>query len=600
MRDTMSHRGPDDSGLWYSADRSVGFGHRRLAVIDLSDGGHQPMADASGRVHITFNGEIYNFQELRGELEGLGHSFHTASDTEVVLEAYKEWGEDFIRRLVGMFAFGLYDEDERCLILARDRAGEKPLFVWEDAGRLVFTSELKGLFALPEFPRRLNLTALQHYLAFAYVPQDLCLVEGVRKLLPGCTLRFDVDNGSVRTRRYWELPRFNPDASRGCSADQLTDELHTLLLEAVRRQMIADVPIGILLSGGVDSSLITAMASRAASRPVKTFTVTFPGHGEYDEAPFARLVASHFGTQHTELPAESASVSLLPELVRQYDEPIGDSSMVPTFMVSRLIRQHATVALGGDGGDELFGGYPQYLWSTRLGRVQQIVPSALRGPVSRAARWLPPGTRGRNYLIAIGGDRFGSLARIGLIFDREWRDQLLTHRADSHPTPDELRLALTDGASTMLQAAERLDFRSYMVDDILVKVDRASMLASLETRAPFLDPAVIEFVFGRVPDYLKVTLTDRKILLRRLAARLLPGELDLKRKQGFALPLDSWFAGDWGSFMRGVLADAPPEIFRASAIRKLVAGQEHRGNQIHRLFALVMFELWRREYRIGV
>jgi asparagine synthase (glutamine-hydrolysing) len=600
MRDTMSHRGPDDRGLWYSADRSAGFGHRRLAIIDLSPGGHQPMADATGRVHITFNGEIYNFLELRAELEALGHSFHTASDTEVVLESYKEWGEDFVRRLVGMFAFGLYDERERCLLLARDRAGEKPLFVWERDGRLVFTSELKGLFALPEFPRTLDLTALQHYLAFAYVPQDLCLVAGVRKLLPGCMLRFDVDRGSVRRWRYWDLPRFDPDASRGRSADDLTDELEVLLLGAVRRQMIADVPIGILLSGGVDSSLVTAMASRATSRPVKTFTVTFPGHGHYDEAPFARLVASHFGTEHTELPAESASVSLLPELARQYDEPIGDSSMVPTFMVSRLIRQHATVALGGDGGDELFGGYPQYLWSTRLGKVQQIVPSLLRGTVSRGARWLPPGTRGRNYLIAIGGDRFGSLARLGLMFDQEWRSQLLALNGERHPTPDELRLAATEGASTMLQAAERLDFRSYMVDDILVKVDRASMLASLETRAPFLDPSIIEFVFRLVPDRLKVSLTRRKILLRRLAARLLPRKLDLERKQGFSLPLGSWFAGDWGPFMRGVLADAPPEIFRRSAIRNLLTGQEHRGNQIHRLFMLMMFELWRREYRIGL
>ena len=599
MRDCMSHRGPDDEGLWYSPDGTVGFGHRRLSIIDLSSGGHQPMADRSGRVHITFNGEIYNFRELRDELQQRGHCFRTASDTEVILEAYAEWQEDFVAHLAGMFALALYDDRKRALYLARDRAGEKPLFFWRSGRRMVFASELKAIFAAPEFPRHLNHNALEHYLAFAYVPGDLCLIDGVEKLLPGHVLRFDVATGEMSKRRYWDLPQFD-NAAASASPDDLVDQLDGLLEQAVRKQMVADVPLGILLSGGVDSSLVTAMAARVSSRPPKTFTVTFRGHKTHDEGPYARMVADHFGTDHTELPAEAASVVLLPQLARQYDEPIGDSSIVPSFLVSQLIRQHATVALGGDGGDELFGGYPLYTWASRLGRLQALVPAPLRRLLAGGARRLRVGTRGRNYLIASGEQGFEPLARVGLYFDEEWREKLLTSSVQAHPTPDDLRLSMSEGALTMLQAAQRIDFRSYMVDDILVKVDRASMLASLETRAPFLDPAVIEFAFRTVPDRWKVHGTERKILLRRLAERLLPSQLDLKRKQGFALPLGEWFAGDWGTFIREVLSGVPETIFRRHAIDDLLRGQERTGNQIHRLFALTMFELWRREYRVSL
>ncbi|HXH37742.1 MAG TPA: asparagine synthase (glutamine-hydrolyzing) [Thermoanaerobaculia bacterium] len=599
MRDTMSHRGPDDCGLWVAGDGSAGFGHRRLSIIDLTPGGHQPMADSSGRVHITYNGEIYNFLELRHVLEALGHAFRSASDTEVILAAYRQWGEGFVERLIGMFALALYDEEVRVLFLARDRAGEKPLFVWRDGRRIVFASELKAMFALPEFPRRLDHNALEHYLAFSYVPRDLCLVAGVEKLLPGHMLRFEAGNGNVTARRYWDLPRFDGSAKKA-DPEELADELDILLAGAVKKQMIADVPVGILLSGGLDSSLVTAMAARVSSRPVKTFTISFPGHKGQDEAPFARLVAQHFGTEHTEMPADAASVSLLPKLAWQYDEPIGDSSMVPTYIVSRLIRQHATVALGGDGGDELFGGYHLYTWSARLGLVQRLLPRLVRGIVGRAAHRLPSATRGRNYLIGAAARGFEPLNHLGLYFDAGRRRELLAHVNGTHPTPDELRKSIAVGAFTMLQAAERIDFRSYMVDDILVKVDRASMLASLETRVPFLDPAVVEFAFGKVPDNLKVTLTGRKILLRRLAARLLPAQLDLKRKQGFSVPIAAWFAnGEWGTFIRDVLASAPPDLFRPEAIASLIELEGRQGQQMSRLFALTMFELWRREHRIS-
>jgi asparagine synthase (glutamine-hydrolysing) len=604
MRDTMTHRGPDDLGLWISGDRAVGLAMRRLAIIDLSPGGHQPMADPSSRIHVSFNGEIYNFREVRRELEAKGRAFRTSSDTEVILAAYDEWGEDFIAHLVGMFALSLYDERSRVLYLARDRAGEKPLFVWRTPSRIVFASELKALFAMPEFPRKLDLGALEHYLTFAYVPRDLCIIEGVTKLLPGTILRYDVDSGTTTRRQYWELPTFDARAAAR-TPDDLTDELHTLLRAAVSRQMVADVPIGILLSGGIDSSLVTAMAASVAPK-VRTFTITFPGHGSYDEAPYARLVAEHFGTEHIELPGEEATLGLLPELVRQYDEPLGDSSAIPTFLVSRLIRKHATVALGGDGGDELFGGYPQYVWIRRIDFLQRVVAGPLRRLFAGAARMLPTGMRGRNYFVAVGKDGVDALTRASLFFDEEWRSELLARpvtpvtqeKMPGRITPEALRVGLAAGAHSLLSGMQRIDFRGYMVDDILVKVDRASMLASLETRAPFLDPAVIEFAFGKVPDALKVDLRRRKILLRRLAARLLPKQLDLTRKQGFSIPLDSWFAGEWGKTMRGVLAEADPAIFNRDAIRRLFTARARLSNNSQRLFALMVFELWRREYRI--
>ncbi len=596
MTDALRHRGPDDSGAWQSPDKAVALAHRRLSIIDLSSGGHQPMHDAEGRVHIVFNGEIYNYLELRQELMAKGHAFRSASDTEVILEAYKEWGDEFPRRLAGMFALALYDEESRRLYLARDRAGEKPLYLWRTPCRVTFASELKAILTLPDAPRRLDRASLEHYLAWGYVPGELCLIDGIQKLLPATIMRIDVDSGETHSWPYWELPLH--DSAVADTEDELLERLERLLADAVRRQMVADVPVGILLSGGIDSSLVTAMAARASSRPVKTFNVSFPGSGEYDEAPWARMVAEHFGTEHIELRAEPGSIGLLDQLARQYDEPIADSSIIPTYLVSRAIRAHATVALGGDGGDELFGGYHSYSWTRRLDRIRAWMPGLVRGSVAAVARHMPLTMRGRNPLLGIGEDGFGALARMNVFFSLEWRQRLLAYDGAGRTDPEELRVGLASGATSMLQAAMRIDFRSYMVDDILVKVDRASMLTSLEVRAPFLDPAVIELAFGCVPDHLKVTSQGRKILLRRLAQRLLPVRLDLSRKRGFAIPLETWFSGEWGARMREVLAEADPRIFRPAVIEELFAGHARWGNQVHRLFMLTMFELWRRHYGI--
>jgi asparagine synthase (glutamine-hydrolysing) len=600
LRDSMRHRGPDDAGSWLSSDRRVALGHRRLAIIDLSPGGHQPMSDPTGTVWVTFNGEIYNYLELRRELEAKGHPFRTASDTEVLLAAYREWGTDCVGRFNGMFAFGLYDAAKERLFLARDRAGEKPLFYRQEPGLFAFASELKALMADPDCPRTLDLLAFEHYLTYGYVPGSMCILRGFAKLPQGHALTYDLRTESLSVWPYWTLPQPSKEPYR--SPEELLEELEGLLLDSVRMRMIADVPVGIMLSGGVDSSLVTAMAARASSRPVKTFTISFPGHAAYDEAPYARLVARHFGTEHVDLAAEPAVIDLLPDLARQYDEPLADSSMIPTFLVSRQIRAHATVALGGDGGDELFGGYPHYRWLEKHEQMRRLLPGMARRALGAgAARFLPPGVRGRNYLIGLHDGVAQTIAHVNLYFDEYSRNRMLAPSLSAKRSPvEESRAALCPPGQTPLQQCTSVDFRNYLVDDILVKVDRASMLTSLEVRAPWLDPRIIELAFARVPDDLRAGHGRLKVLPKRLAAKLLPPELDIERKQGFGLPLDRWFKGDWGRFVEGVLGGAEPGLFDRGTIESLIKGQRRGLYNMPRLFALTVFELWRREYRVGL
>ncbi|MBK9063686.1 MAG: asparagine synthase (glutamine-hydrolyzing) [Acidobacteria bacterium] len=603
MRDAMAHRGPDDSGEWFSADRRVGLGHRRLAIIDLGPGGHQPMVDPGTGAVISFNGEIYNYRELRDELLTLGDRFVTNSDTEVLLAAYRRWGADCLSRLNGMFAFGIFDPRDEALLLARDRAGEKPLVYRLEGGALAFASELKALLAAPGAPRRLDPESLDFFLAYGYVPESRSLLAGYAKLPQGHALRFDLRSGSARVWPYWSLPE--PGISPDSPAEEAEAELGRLLLDSVKLRMIADVPVGILLSGGIDSSLVTAMAARVSPR-VKTFTISFPGHGRYDEAPEARRVAEHFGTDHAELVAEPASTDLILSLVRQFDEPIADSSLVPTYLVSRAIRRHATVALGGDGGDELFGGYRHYDWLRRHEALKRRLPRPIRRALAAAAsRLLPVGTRGRNYAIGLGGDALSAVAHVNIYFDAATRRGIVAsplRRPSPGPQgePEAWRAGLAPAGTSLLQQATRSDFRSYLADDVLAKVDRASMLVSLEVRAPWLDPRIIEFAFGRLPDSLRADASGMKILPRRLAAKLLPPGMHAAKKQGFSVPLGAWFRGDFGRFVESVLADASEHLLDRAAVRRLVALRGRGLVNEHRLFALAMLELWRREYRVDV
>ena len=596
---TLRHRGPDGSGQWRSPDGRVAVGHRRLSIIDLSERGAQPMADATGALEIVLNGELYNYRELRAQLEALGHRFRSASDTEVLLQSYLEWGTECLQHLNGMFAFAIHDARSNRLFLARDRAGEKPLFYHHARSRITFASELKALLADDTVPRTLDPAALDHYLAYGYVPGDLCLLAGIRKLPPAHALSYDITGDALSVWRYWSLPE--PYDGSGVNVDDAVIELDALLEDAVRLQLVADVPVGILLSGGIDSSLVTAMASRVSRQPVRTFTIALPGQGVYDEGPHARLIASHFGTRHTELVAEPATVELLPELARQYDEPIGDSSMVPTYLVSRLVRQNCTVALGGDGGDELFGGYMHHSAVQERARLRRFLPGHVKQLVASAARVLPAGMRGRAFLRSLGMPDDEAWVNAMMHFDLPSRRQIapLTRVLVGAP-PESYRLLAGGSGRTLLQKMTRADFATYLPEDILVKVDRASMLASLELRAPFLDYRIIDFAFGRVPDNLRATTTDRKILLKLLARRLLPQSFDTRRKQGFSLPLHTWFKGEWGSFVADVLRSAPPTLYDPRAIAVLLNARSRGFGNAQKLFNLAILELWRREYNVQI
>jgi asparagine synthase (glutamine-hydrolysing) len=590
----MVHRGPDDSGLWWSANGNVGLAQTRLAIIDLSPGGHQPMHDEANRLSIVFNGEIYNYLDLREQLAAKGHKFHSQSDTEVVLAAYHEWGTECLAHLNGMFAIALYDGSSDRLFLARDRAGEKPLFYSAMAGGLRFASELKGLLADPAFDRKIDPVALDCYLMMGYVPGEACMLQSARKLPPAHVLTYDLASEEIKIWRYWRPPDAPDDD--GADDEALVDELEVLLADAVRRQLVADVPVGVLLSGGVDSSLVTAMAARASPR-VKTFTVGFDGYGNYDETGFARLIANHFGTGHIELQAGSTNPDILNLLARQYDEPLNDSSMIPTFLVSQLVRQHCKVALGGDGGDEMFGGYEQHRRLLWMKSKVEYLPLSLRKIVAAGGDMaLPTGFRGRNWIQALGVDFATRLPSVAAHFGASERRALMG--PDWQTPADAIRDLRVPLAPDLLQRVTRMDFENYLPEDILVKVDRASMLASLEMRAPLLDFRIAEFAFGRVPTRLKASFSERKILLKRLSKRILPPRFDADRKQGFSIPLPTWLkAGPWRDFVSDVLLD-PKSTFDRRIVKGLIDGHGKRRNNSERLFGLTVFELWRRAYGI--
>lgn len=591
----LEHRGPDDVGTWWSEDGRVALGHRRLAIIDLSPGGHQPMLDGSGDAALIFNGEIYNYVDLRDELRAKSHTFRTASDTEVIIAAYREWGADCVTRLNGQFAFALYDGTRRRVFLARDRAGEKPLFYRHADGELRFASELKALLAAPEFPRVIDREALDCFLAMGYVPGERCILHGVNKLPAAHAMTFDLESGATKVWRYWSLPDFDEHGQP--SEEGVLEELEALLEDAVRRQLVADVPVGVLLSGGVDSSLITAMAVRAVPH-VLTFTVRLPGFAAHDETKHARLIARHFGTHHVELEAEPTSADLLPALARQYDEPIADSSMIPTYLVSRLVRDHCTVALGGDGGDELFGGYTHYSRLRRIERATRFVPHVLRRPVARAAAGaLPRGFKGRNWVSALGADFGRDVPPVQWLFDARSRARLMAPH--EWPTVAEaVHASRVPEGDDLIQRATRMDFENFLPEDILVKVDRASMLTSLEVRAPFLDHRVIEFAFSKVSSSQKASRHGLKLLLKKLCGRVLPPGFDQQRKQGFTIPLAPWLReGPLSDVVREVLLQGDT-VFDLTAVRGLFDAHLRGQDNGERLLGLALFELWRREYRV--
>jgi len=600
MCDAIAHRGPDSSGLWSSPDGSVQVGHRRLAILDLSPTGAQPMVGASGRSVVVYNGEIYNHGELRRELSDKGARFSGHSDTEILLAAYERWGESCLERLRGMFAFALYDQHRKSVFLARDRAGEKPLYWARHRGGIIFASELKAILMDESFPRRLSAEGLAYYLSLGYVPGSKCILEGVNKLEPAHSLSWCLDSGQATIRRYWQLP----DSQHGenDSVEELTDELQRLLTCAVSEQLVADVPLAVLLSGGMDSSVITALAARAARSRVKTFTVTLPRHPDLDERRFAKAVSNHLDTEHEELPLDESSVDLIRVLARQYDEPIADSSMIPTYLLSKSVSRHCKVVLGGDGGDELFGGYIAYQTALRRARLQHSIPGWTRTFLAAIARsTMPVGRRGRNAMLALRGDVGDGIAQSSVWLegpDLERVAPWLHGRCPPEVSPKGWRRALIDEQRGVPGSAMAADFRSYLPEDILVKVDRASMLCSLEVRAPFLDQRVIEFAYRSVPNRLRVTLEHRKILLKRLAMKLLPDRLNLDRKQGFTIPISDWLSQDVIANWREECKDHIQMLFSGPLIDSLLGRRSSQAGG-HLTYAIVLLTTWMREYRIA-
>ncbi|HXE81183.1 MAG TPA: asparagine synthase (glutamine-hydrolyzing) [Vicinamibacterales bacterium] len=589
----IRHRGPDDEGI--RVDGGVGLGMRRLSIIDLATG-HQPIRNEDASVWVVFNGEIYNFRELRRDLERRGHRFATASDTEVIVHGYDEWGEGVFARLQGMFGIALWDRRHAVLLLARDRLGIKPLYYADLGGRLLFGSELKSLLATGEIERRLDAAALEHYLAFLYTPPDRSIIRGVRKLPPGRLLRWR--GGAVRVHAYWRPPL----DERPMAADEAEAALLQHLRNAVRSHLVSDVPLGAFLSGGIDSSLVVGLMAEASDRPVKTFSIGFD-EPAYDELDAARLVARHFGTDHHEFIVRPDALAIVDRIVAHFDEPFGDASAIPTWYVSELARRHATVVLSGDGGDELFGGYDRYLPHPLVARFDRLpVPGAHR-LAGALGRRLPRGAMGRRFLQHVAKPPIDRYIESVSFFGPEDRAALLTPsaRSDEQPLPEQ-RLASLFARTTHLPFGSRMmhaDLATYLPEDVLTKVDRMSMAHSIESRVPLLDHRLVEFALT-LPLSMKIHDGERKRVLKAVGRRLLPEAILTRPKQGFAVPLAVW--------CRGRLRDAFADVLRSTRLRQRGCFQareidrlldEHlTGRRDHelRLWQLFVFELWHRQY----
>lgn len=565
MTDAIIHRGPDGDGHWVDPERGIAMGHRRLAIVDLSPAGSQPMHSSCGRYVLIFNGEIYNHQQLRKQL--LPHDWRGHSDTETILAGFSRWGlVGTLERLVGMFAIAVWDRERRSLLLARDRMGEKPLYYGRlPMGDLVFGSELKALRAHPQWQGEIDRNALALYMRHNAVPAPHSIYRGISKLMPGEWLEFGSD-GQQHQGRYWQLEALAgqpQDIAIAADERAATDRLEALLSQAVAGQMVADVPLGAFLSGGVDSSTIVALMQCQSAQPVRTFSIGFDVPG-YDEAVHAKAVARHLGTDHTELYVRPEdALAVIPRLPAIYDEPFADSSQIPTFLVCQMARRHVTVALSGDAGDELFAGYNRYLLADRVWRRLAAVPLPLRHAAAALLLAVPPG--GWNRLGALAGTILPALAKHGAIGDKLHKfaasvlpaasvEQMYRALVSHWQQPETLVLgaheapSLLDGMQLerpnrhVIDAMALIDQQTYLPDDILVKVDRAAMANSLETRVPMLDHRVVEFAL-QLPMSLKLRAGNGKWLLRQVLYRHVPRELIERPKQGFAVPLDQWLRG---------------------------------------------------------
>jgi len=602
MTAAIRHRGPDDEGVW--TDGAIGLGSRRLAVLDLSPRGHMPMSNEDGTLQVVFNGEIYGFQELRDGLRARGHVFRSDSDTEVILHLYEEKGAALLEDLRGMFAFALWDAPRRTLLVARDRLGKKPLFYHHDARAFTFGSEPKVILQDPEIRAEVDPLAIHHYLTYGYVPSPFAAFRGMHKLPPAHYLT--VHDGRVEVRRYWTLRYAPKHAAREA---ELADELLHLLEESVRLRLVSDVPLGALLSGGLDSSVVVALMRRLTSGPVRTFSIGFD-RPEYDELSYARQVAERFDTEHHELVVKPDAAATIPRLVWHYNEPYADSSALPSFHLCAMARQSVTVALAGDGGDELFAGYDRYLGAALAGRLD-VLPAGVRAALARGVQALAPLGSPKSAIYRLGRfldglplDPVARYARWLFVFDGAGKTALYDDAfAATVAATDSMQL-LADAyrrsdARDFVEATLDADLQMFLPDDLLVKMDIASMACSLEVRSPLLDHRVVEFA-ARLPRRMKIRGLVQKYLLKRIMRGVLPEPILRRKKMGFGVPLDHWLRGELRDMAYDVLL-APRALargyFRPDAVRRLL--DEHASGRAfhhHRLWSLLMLELWHRTF----
>jgi asparagine synthase (glutamine-hydrolysing) len=595
MCDAIRHRGPDDGGLY--VDDVAALGMRRLSIIDLSTG-HQPMANEDETLWVVFNGEIYNYRPLARELGTLGHRFRTASDTEVIVHAWEEWGPAALVRLHGMFAIAVWDARDRTLWLARDRPGIKPLHYTLVGDGIRFASEIKSFLVDPQFPRAVDLAALDHYCSFLYTPGDRSIFSSVRKLPPGHVLRWK--NGAAAIERYWTLPA--GETFSGSERDA-AHALREALAAAVRSHMVSDVPLGAFLSGGIDSSAVVALMAEASPVPVRTFSIGFED-AAHDELPFARLVAERYATDHHEFVVRPDALAILDRLIEHFDEPFGDSSAIPTWYVSEIARRHVTVVLSGDGGDELFGGYERYIPHPRVTTFDRLRLPAKQRVARLALRRWPRHARGRNFLRHVARGPEGRYLDAVGFFRPDEKEELysaeLTAAVSAFDTEAFAAAAFAgDEALSWPTRMMRFDFRTYLPEDVLAKVDRMSMAHSIESRVPLLDTAVVELA-AALPASLKMRAGRQKHVLKEAVSDLLPPSLLDRPKHGFGVPVGNWFRGGVGDLFADTLLSRRARgrgLFQARTVERLVS--EHlRGRRDHtlRLWLLVVLELWQRQY----
>ncbi|MDC0563036.1 asparagine synthase (glutamine-hydrolyzing) [Candidatus Pelagibacter ubique] len=598
---SLKHRGPDSHGKWLSENKKVLFGHTRLSILDLTDNGHQPMISNCQNYVITFNGEIYNFKELEKKILEKGIKLKTKSDTEILLNCYKIWNLGCLNMLEGMFAFSIYDKKNNIVIFARDKSGQKPLYLSKNNISLSFSSELKGLLKNSNIKRKLSQESFAEYLHQGYVSGKKSLLKDVFKLKAGQYLIYNLSKGDIIYKNFFELPLKSKSNNISKDTNNLFEKFNSLLGNSVKDQIHADVPVGILLSGGLDSSIITALASNN-SKKINTFTFINDINNEDDfELKNSRNVSNFFSTNHTEIYYPKVSAKIIDEIATFIDDPIMDSSIIPTYLITKEIKRHCTVALGGDGGDELFGGYDHYSRLISLAKIKNLLPKNLSKLISNLSNlYLPIGFRGRNWLNLLSKNLSKDFLDFAIYFDKSTYSKMINKNFISFfknlQVPERTSIINDD----LIYKSCAQDFNNFLIEDILVKTDRSSMANSLELRCPFLDSNIINFAFGDVHSSLKANNINKKIFLKKFASNILPKNFELNKKRGFSIPINKYFEKkDWKDMAKNILLDEQ-SLFNTKFVSNLIDKSFFNHNNSERIFGLIMFELWRKKYDISI